>query len=150
MGRWQAGEAEVEGHLRDRELERITGIATDGRRLFDEAVRRLGTARGIKDDPTAAFTLAYDAARLACTSLLAQQGLRPTREGGHIVVQRSMRAQFGRGFEDFDWLRRRRNEIEYPSAPGDEVTTDELDDALDATQRMIDAVDQLIDKLGLF
>lgn len=150
VGRWPRGEAEVEDHLRLRELEQISGAATDGRRLLDEATQRLRTARGITGDPAGAFTLAYDAARLACTALLAQQGLRPTRDGGHLVVQRAMRAQFGRGFEDFDWMRRRRNEVEYPSAPGDDVTPEELDDALGATQRMIDAADQLIDKLGRF
>ena len=39
-------------------------------------------------DPSNALVLAYDAARQACTALLAQQGLRQTTTGGHVAVDR--------------------------------------------------------------
>jgi hypothetical protein len=39
--------------------------------------------------------LSYDAARQACVSLLAQQGLRPTTSGGHYAIEEVIRAQFG-------------------------------------------------------
>lgn len=150
MGRWTRGEGDVESWLAGRQLEEIRGAATDGRRLLEEAKKRLGTARGVQDDPSGAFTLAYDAARLACTALLAQQGLRPTRDGGHIVVERAMRTQFGDGFRDFGWMRRRRNEVEYPATPDVSVSTDELRDAIAATDTMIDNADQLLGNLGFF
>lgn len=150
MARWTRGESDVESWLSGRQLEEIRGAATDGRRLLDEAKKRLSTAQGVQDDPNGAFTLAYDAARLACTALLAQQGLRPTRDGGHIVTERAMRTQFGDGFRDFGWMRRRRNEVEYPATPDVAVSTDELRDAIAATGKMIDNADQLLDNLGFF
>lgn len=150
MARWTRGESDIEALVSNRQLEEIRGSATDGRRLLDEATKRLGTSEGAKDDPNGAFTLAYDAARLVCTALLAQQGLRPTRDGGHIVVERAMKTQFGDGFRDFGWMRRRRNEVEYPTTPDVAVSEDELRDAISATATMIDNADQLLPNLGFF
>lgn len=65
-------------------------------------------------------------------------------------VRDAMRAQFGDGFRDFDWIRRRRNEVEYPSTPGVAVTDSELRDAIDATRRMIEHADKLMPSLGFF
>lgn len=43
------------------------------------ARRTVTAARAVADlDPDSAYVLAYDAARQACTALLAHQGLRPT------------------------------------------------------------------------
>ena len=112
---------------------------------------RLRSAERVLDgDPAGALTLAYDAARLARTGLLAQQGLRPTTQGGHKVVQDAMRAQFGDAFTEFDWLRQRRNEVEYPSWPGDHVDESESLEALTGARRIIANADRLIDELGFF
>ncbi len=59
-----------------------------------------------------------------------------------------MRAQFGDAFTEFDWLRRRRNEVENPSWPGDHVDESESLEALTAARRMIANADRLIDELG--
>lgn len=61
-----------------------------------------------------------------------------------------MRAQFGDGFRDFVWMRRRRNEIEYPSTPDVSVTDAELRDAIAATRTMIDHATELLPNLGVF
>lgn len=115
--RWSRGESDIEDMVTRGDLEVIRGSATDGSRLLDESRIRLRTGSNAVDDPSGAFTLVYDAARLACTALLAQQGLRPTRSGGHVVVQDAMRAQFADGFRDYQWMRRRRNEVEYRHPP---------------------------------
>jgi hypothetical protein len=47
-------------------------------------------------------------------------------------------------------VRRRRNELEYPQAPGDEATVDEAGQAIDHAAAMITAADGLIGQLGLF
>lgn len=148
--RWSRGESDIEAMVSRGDLEGIKGSATDGGRLLDEARTRLRTGENAADDPSGAFTLVYDAARLACTALLAQQGLRPTRSGGHVGVQDAMRAQFGDGFRDFGWMRRRRNEVEYPSTPDVAVTDAELRDAIAATRKMIDHADKLLPNLGMF
>ena len=101
-------------------------------------------------DPDSSFVLAYDAARQALTALLAHQGLRATTRGGHYAAEQAVRAQFGAGFQQFGALRRRRNELEYPQAPGDEATVDEARESIDHAAAMITAADGLLNQLGLF
>ena len=96
MTRWQRGEAEIERMLADGQLQVLTGAAADGGQWLAKARRTLSTAAGVAvPDPDSAFTLAYDAARFACTALLAQQGLRATTRGGHYAVELAVRGQFG-------------------------------------------------------
>jgi len=94
--------------------------------------------------------LAYDAARQACTALLAQQGLRPTTRGGHYAVEEAVRAQFGPLLREFGTLRRRRNELEYPEYPDDEATNEEAGDALRIAAGIVDAAEKLRAELGIF
>lgn len=101
-------------------------------------------------DPGRAYILAYDAARFACTALLAQQGLRPTTDGGHAAVADAVRAQFGPGFRPFATMRRRRNELEYPNVPGETATTSEAEQAVSDASNIIAAAGQLLDQLPLF
>lgn len=94
--------------------------------------------------------LAYDAARHACTALLAHKGLRPTTRGGHLVVDEAVRAQFGDTFRSFRALRIRRNELEYPAMPADAATASEAEEALTDAERILAAVEKLLPHLGLF
>src|SRR5215467_12144427 len=115
MTRWQRGEADMERLLAEGDLQSLIGAATDGAQWLSKARRTLSTATGAADsDPDSAFTLAYDAARFACTALLTQQGLRATTRGGHYAVEVVVRGQFGAAFDRYGGLRRQRNEIEYP------------------------------------
>ena len=100
--------------------------------------------------PDSAFVLAYDAARQACTGLLAQQGLRPTTSGGHYAVEESVRAQFGTVLRPFGALRRRRNELEYPTDPADEATATEATDGIQAAAELIEAAAKILPNLGFF
>lgn len=151
MARWAQGAAEVEQLLGRRHLERITGARADGNPWLDKAQRRLDTAGGVvADDPESAFVLAYDAARFVGEALLAQQGLRPTQAGGHLVVTDAVRAQFGGPFVGLGGLRRRRNELEYPAFPGEQVEVDEVAVALATARNMLMAAQRLIEHLGLF
>lgn len=151
MARWPRGEAEIERLLGLRHLQAVTGAAADGAPLLDKARRTLTTAESIaRDDPDSAFVLAYDAARYAATALLAHQGLRPTTTGGHLAVESGIRAQFGDGFRSFGYLRRRRNELEYPSAGLDASETNEVDDALEQSRDIIEAAEKLLPNLGFF
>lgn len=149
MARWGLGEAEA--LIAAGELQKLTGDAADGARLLAKASVTLETARTAAErDPDSAFVLAYDAARSAATALLAQQGLRPTTKGGHYVVERAVRAQFGAGFRQFGALRRRRNELEYPERPGDQATLDEANESLESAEAIVSAARGLIEQLGLF
>jgi hypothetical protein len=151
MPRWQRGEAEIEQLIRRRELEHVTGAAADGFPLLVHARRTVSTAAGlVQADAYSAYVLAYDAARFACNALLAQQGMRATTDGGHYAVERTVRAQFGEGFRPFADLRRRRNELEYPRMPADTATADEAQEAVEIAERLIAAVDSLLEQLSFF
>jgi len=125
----------VERLLAEGRLQKITGAAAEGTDWVERAQRTLRTACGIADDPDSTFLLSYDAARHACTAVPAHQGLRPTTAGGHYVVEEVLRAQFGEVFKDFGALRRRRNEIEYPIRPGDDVEAIEAEEASATAER---------------
>lgn len=151
MPRWPIGEAEVEQLVGRRELEHVTGAAADGAALLVRAQRTVTTAAGlVQDDAYSAYVLAYDAARFACTALLAEQGMRATTGGGHYALERAVRAQFGEGFRPFADLRRRRNELEYPRMPADSATEDEARQAVETAQRLIAAADTLLGQLSFF
>lgn len=148
---WAQGRDEVQRSLERRELDTITGAAADGEALLVKAARTLRSATTVlADDPDTAYSLAYDAARFCGTALLAQQGLRPTTSGGHLVVVNVLRAQFGNRFPMLNTMRRRRNELEYPSGPGDETSPAEAQTAIDAAGEYLHAARQLLPVLGLY
>lgn len=153
MSRWPIGEADIERLITARppDLQHVRGGQAHGEHLLDKAVRTLATAVAIStDDPDSCFVLAYDASRYAATALLAQQGLRPTTSGGHYAVDIALRAQFGSGFRSFGALRRRRNELEYPSGPGETTTEAEALQAIEDATGIVRAARQLLPTLGLF
>ncbi|MBK5249694.1 MAG: HEPN domain-containing protein [Actinomycetales bacterium] len=151
MSRWPRGEAEIEQLLASKQLQQVAGGQANGEHLLEKAARTLATAGEIAlDDPDSAYVLAYDAARYSATALLAQQGLRPTTSGGHYAVEVAVRAQFGDGFRAFGAMRRRRNELEYPSGPGETTTPDEASAAITDAGRIHRAAQQLLTTLPIF
>ena len=156
MPRWNKGSEAIERLLDTRQLERVPADADTVARLLASARRHIDSAAMTAAvDPEGAFTLAYDACRKTATALLAHQGLRPTSAGGHIVVVDTINAQFPGvpGLKSIDRLRRRRNQAEYPDPQDyDPVTTEEVEDAIDAAQACVSASERLIaaPQLGVF
>jgi hypothetical protein len=151
MSRWPRGEAEIEELIANRQLQQVIGGPANGAHLLQKASRTLESAEDIADrDPDSAYVLAYDAARYAGTAILAHQGLRPTTSGGHYAVEVALRAQFGDGFRSFGALRRRRNELEYPSVPGETTTHDEIRKAIQDAEGLLLAAQQLSPTLSIF
>jgi hypothetical protein len=151
MTRWRLGETEIEALLASGELQVLVDEAAQGEPWLTKAARTLQTATSASGtDPSSAYVLGYDAARQACVGLLAQQGLRPTTKGGHYAVQRAVTAQFKDGLGPFGALRRRRNQIEYPTAVVDEVGAEEIAEALATIATMLDRAAALLPNLGLF
>jgi hypothetical protein len=151
MTGWTPGAPVIERLLSERRLERVLGARADGSPWLDRARHTMTAARAIEQaNPDSAFVLAYDAARQACTALLAQQGLRPTTSGGHYAVEESVRAQFGTIMRPYGALRRRRNELEYPLDPADRATAAETADAIQAATDLIDATAKILPNLSLF
>lgn len=150
MTRWSAGEAEIEQLLSAGELEHVRGAEADGRPWVQRAHETAAAAEQVTHPPSQ-FALAYDAARIACTGLLTHQGLRPTTKGGHYAVDLAVRAQFGAGVRSYSALRRRRNEIEYPSMTADaDVDHAESQRAVKDSKQIITAAEQLLEHLSIF
>lgn len=148
---WANGAEEIHAALRSGDLQRVTGGQAAGEGWIADARRKYATAQAISGtDPHTAYVTAYDAARFALVGVLAQQGLRATQRGGHVTVERAVRAQFDTAFAAFGTLRRRRAELEYPSYPGEEVQNDEVLEALSTTLRIIDGAEQLLPSLRMF
>ena len=151
MSRWQKGEAEVEAAIERGDLQVLSKTAADGSRLLERAKITLRTARSVtEEDPVSGYVLAYNSARQALTALLVQQGLRPTSKGGHYIVERVAIAQFGAGFRIYGTMRRRRNELEYPSITEDETSISEAREVVEDVEQMLLSAEALIGTLGIF
>jgi len=151
MTGWAPGSAVIDRLLQEHRLESVRGAQADGSPWLERASHTPAAARAIEQaNPDSAFVLAYDAARQACTALLAQQGLRPTTSGGHYAVDESVRAQFGTILRPFGALRRRRNELEYPLDPADRASGTEAADGIRTAAELIDAAAKILPNLGIF
>jgi hypothetical protein len=149
--RWVKGARDVEAFLTARRLQRVRGAQANGEALMVRARTSLASAGLLLDsDPNGAYILAYDAARQACTALLAAQGLRPTNQGGHYIVEEALKAQFGADFRLFGTLRRRRHELEYPQAPDETAERTEAEFAVATAEALVAAAGRLLPQLGLF
>lgn len=89
---WSRGRATIERLLADGGLDQVIASPDLAERLMEGAQRYLASAGSIAPaDPSGGYQLAYDAARKACSALLAPQGLRATTRGGHVAVQDAVR-----------------------------------------------------------
>lgn len=61
-----------------------------------------------------------------------------------------MRAQFAGPFTALNSLRRRRNELEHPSFPGEQIEPAEVTAAINAALDQLDAAMKLTEHLGIF
>ncbi len=148
---WARGRARIQQLLADGELEIVTASEAHAHRLLDEAQRHLRSAELIAgEDTTGGYQLAYDAARKACSALLAIQGLRATTKGGHIAVQDAVREQFGgpsgvKAFAALGRMRRQRAASEYPGPDTPTITADDTTEAIATTHAILTATSQLLD-----
>lgn len=147
---WERGRAAIEAQLASGELEVVTASDELAQRFLAEAAAHMASARTISEsDPAGAYQLAYDAARKACSGLLAVQGLRATTRGGHIAVQEAVRDQFGgdggvAAFRAFTRLRRTRAGAEYPRLDTPTVTEADASNAIEAAAGMLVAATGLL------
>lgn len=151
---WGPGRAEVERLLAAGDLERVVADRDHARRLHAEAEGHPEAASVVRDrHPLSAYQCAYDPARKAASSLLAEQGLRATTQGGHLAVQVAIVSQLagiaGEPFDDLGRLRRRRDDVEYPRAETAAVSIEDVDDALTAARGMVQAAGRLLDAEAL-
>ena len=118
--RWNQGCAEIDRLITAGELQRAPPNREHADQLLAQARKDLASAEVLRDDnPKRAYESMYDAARMALTAVLENEGLRPTSHGGHIAPYTAITAQLdppmGTVLGPFDRMRRTRNRSEYLS-----------------------------------
>lgn len=155
IARWEKGRPTVDGLLEARELERVVADRKLADAYLDAARRHLESSRiTLEIDPTGSFQIAYDATRKAWVAVLINQGPRPTSRGGHLVIERAMRAQFTPPPNDliglFGWMRTLRNASEYPSFDKPAAEAADALKAQDAAARTIAKAAELLDLMPVY
>ena len=151
--RWQQGRGTLDDMIRRGELERVPPSRDHADVLISQARRHLASASAITgSDPAGAYQLMYDAARKALAAVLENQGVRATSRGGHIAVREAVTAQLdpplGGTLRPFDRLRRRRNQVEYPSQDAPAVSAAEVERDVPKVEQIIEHAARLLDEMS--
>ncbi|HET9656249.1 MAG TPA: hypothetical protein VFP72_12910 [Kineosporiaceae bacterium] len=151
---WEKGRDVIEDLLDRGHLERVLADEAEARHLMSKARAHLRTAVAVADDdPEIAYDALYAAARKALTALLIQQGLRPTRAGGHEVTIEAAGAQLipplGDVLRPFRRLKRRRGQGDYAGSE-DQIHPDDIHADLPAATTIVDSADRVLPQLTVF
>jgi len=151
--RWEQGRAVLDAMLAAGELQRVPPSREHSDRLLTQAAADLVTARAAAEsNPSAAYTLVYDAARKALVALLENEGLRPTSRAGHhgtyLAVQAQLDPPLGKTLRPFERMRRRRNEIEYPDFVQAPPAVNDVEEEAQAAAAIISLVKRVYDEMS--
>jgi HEPN domain len=153
--RWNQGRSVIDKLIADGELQRVPPSREHADQLLMQARKDLASAEILRDDnPKRAYESLYDAARMALTAVLENQGLRPTSRGGHIAPCAAITAQLdppmGVILRPFDRLRRTRHRSEYPSFTAPEVTAENVIADLSAATKIVETCVNVLDEMSPF
>lgn len=148
--RWERGRAEIDQLLQQSRLTEVQPNKELAQHYIAQARTHLAAAATLRTlDPAGAFTLGYDAARLSLAAILIVQGLRPRGEGAHAVLLEVAKAQLEpprqQEIREFDWMRRLRNDTQYPDVDRPTATTDDIDQAIPAAEAIVSRAATLIE-----
>lgn len=105
-------------------------------------------------NPKRAYESIYDAARMALTAVLENEGLRPTSRGGHIAPYAAVSAQLdppmGTVLRPFDRMRRVRNRSEYPSFTTPDITPENVRADLPVAASIVEVCEGVLDQMSPF
>jgi hypothetical protein len=151
---WEKGRDTIEDLLHRGHLERIPANTTEAQHLLAKASSHLKTAAIVAStDPEIAYDALYAAARKALSALLVQQGLRPTRSGGHEVTVEAAYAQLvpplGDVLRPFRRIKRRRNDGDCAGSE-DQIHEEDIHADLPAATAIVDAVSRILSQLTVF
>jgi len=144
---WETGQEIVDQMISTEHVRRLNGADAGVPGLMERANSMLKSAEKlIPTDPVTAYMVAYDAAKHAAMALLAEQNLRAVGPHPHKSMEDVLKAQFGGTFNSFSRLRRRRNELDYPS-PEEEFSGDkEATDAHATASQIVSDAQKLLDR----
>lgn len=133
----------VERMLANHRLERVTVNVDHALSVISVAERHVRTARVIAetDDHAMTFTAAYDGARKALAAVLAAEGLRVRPVGGAHRNTGVAAAGFvaDDALGEFEWMRQVRNATEYPAEGRPTATSEDIAEAIEASEAIIAA-----------
>jgi len=147
--RWEQGRPTLDRLIQEGRLARVPANLALAHRYLIHAERHLVSSRVLaSQDPGGAFGLAYDAARLSLASVLIVQGLRARGEGAHAVLLESALAQFEpprqKEFRQFHWMRRLRNESQYPDGDSAIAHHDDVEQGIAAAEQILGRASRLV------
>ncbi len=124
-------------------------------RLLAQARVHVASALKVCDeDPPGGCALAYDDARKTLTAILENEGLRPTKRGGHLAVVDPVRAQLdppmGRTLRRFNRMRTRRHDAEYPPADSPEIPVADVREDQVTAEGLVDIATRVLDEMSPF
>ena len=153
--RWNQGRATIDRLIADGELQRVPPNREHADQLLAQARKDLTSAELLREsNPKRAYESLYDAARMALTAVLENQGLRTTTRGGHVAPFAAVAAQLdppmGAVLRPFDRMRRTRNRSEYPSFTTPEVTADNVTADLSSARAIVETCEGVLDEMSPF
>lgn len=153
--RWNQGRSAVDRLIADGELQRVPANREHADQLLGQARKDLASAELLLEaNPKRAYESIYDAARMALTALLENEGLRPTSRGGHIAPYAAVSAQLdppmGAVLRPFDRMRRTRNRSEYPSFTTPDVTPDNVRADIPVATSIVEVCESVLDQMSPF
>ena len=151
--RWNQGRTEIDKLIADGELQRVPPNREHADQILVQSRKDLASAELLLDsNPKRAYESLYDAARMALTAVLENEGLRPTSRGGHIAPYSAVTAQLdppmGAILRPFDRMRRTRNRSEYPSFTTPDVTPDNVRADLPVAQSIVEVCGSVLDEMS--
>jgi HEPN domain len=151
--RWNQGRTEIDKLIADGELQRVPPNREHADQLLAQSRKDLASAELLLDsNPKRAYESLYDAARMALTAVLENEGLRPTSRGGHIAPYSAVIAQLdppmGAILRPFDRMRRTRNRSEYPSFTTPDVTPDNVRADLPVAESIVEVCGSVLDEMS--
>ncbi len=153
--RWNQGRSQVDKLIADGELQRVPANREHADQLLVQARKDLASAQLLVDaNPKRAYESLYDAARMALTAVLENEGLRPTSRGGHIAPYAAVSAQLdpplGATLRPLDRMRRTRNRSEYPSFTTPDLTADNARADLSVATSIVEVCEGVLDQMSPF
>ncbi len=151
--RWNQGRMEIDKLIAGGELQRVPPNREHADQLLVQSRKDLASAELLLDsNPKRAYESLYDAARMALTAVLENEGLRPTSRGGHIAPYSAVIAQLdppmGAILRPFDRIRRTRNRSEYPSFTTPDLTPDNVRADLPVAESIVEVCGSVLDEMS--
>lgn len=155
INRWDRGRVEIEALIDDGKLQLVEADRQLANLNLDAAKKHLASSKHtIEIDPVGSFQLAYDAARKSLAAILENQGIRATAKGGHRAVEDALRAQLvppmGKQMNNFGWMRKLRNDSEYPTLERDTADREAAIAAQQFSAEIILMSEKLLDEMPVF